>query len=314
METNYKSLNPYQYSDSEEPPSYTGYETTKQKLNGSIYQNIYDNYKIVKRLGGGHFGSVYEAIRKSDNKTIALKEVNLGPNSNTNLEALEKEISILKKISSPHCQPYLVCFYGSEYIKDKNIYLIEMELVKGVTLQEFGTIYSINPKLNKYLLLIIKDIVTALQYLHDHGIIHNDIKPDNILITDNLVPVVVDMGVSCFVTTSCTLGNKRSDCCHSKGPYLYLSPETIENKGYYFKESDVWSLGMTIFVVVTGKYPFDFNGGVTFRDAATIIKNNDPYILNSSDELLNTIVNRCLDKNISTRITLKEISEMLKEL
>ncbi len=187
-----------------------------------------------------------------------------------------------------------------------------MDLIEGKNLKEY--IKSVTDPITKYkhLLLIMKDLVKALNYLHNHGIIHNDVKPDNIMIDNNLTPILVDFGVSCINSiTKCSIGNTESMCCKNiSGPNILVSPETLQNKAY-FAQSDIWSLGITFYIVSTdGDYPFDYDNIKSLFDN---IKNKEPQKLKTSNNTLNNIVNKCLDKNPVTRIRLNDISNILNE-
>ena len=189
----------------------------------------YPNYKLIELLGQGFFGQVWKAVRLSDNKIIALKIITV----NNNLEDIYRELEILKRIQKD-CKPFLACLNNYEYLESQNKFLIDMELIVGDNLAVFIKKTPINKRI-KYLLLILKDLTRTLQHLHQNGILHNDIKPDNILITKNLVPVLVDFGVSCFDTSLC---DKYLCCTGVKGPNLFASPETLKSKTYY-EQSDV---------------------------------------------------------------------------
>lgn len=310
-------------SSREEIPGYSSYaglggyiSAEKAKENVTINKNrSYPGYKIIKELGTGYFGNVYEAIRDKDNKHIALKVVRIDPNNKNSLDNLKREVSILSKISDPECQPYLVCFHGYKYLENDSIFLIEMDMVKGTTLDQFSKIYKNNPKFIRYLLLIMRDLIKAIQYLHQNDIIHNDIKPDNIIIDSNLNPVLVDMGVACIDVDLCSLNAQEKKCClNVKGPTIYLPPETILSKGAYFKESDIWGLGLTYYIVTTEEFPFNIGPVPTPQRLVNSIKNQEPMKLQSGNEILDYIVNRSLDKNLSTRITLSEIADILKDI
>ena len=275
----------------------------------------YPGYKLIKELGKGQFGKVYEAIREKDGKTVALKAVTIHPGDPSALTNLMREVSILSKISDPECQPFLACFHGYKYLEDQNIFLIDMDLVKGQNLLEYGKgVYS-KEVLYKHLLLIMKDLIKALQYLHRNGIIHNDVKPDNIIIDNNLTPVLVDMGVACSNLTICQIDETNSGlCCRgAMGPVMYVSPERIKTQAN-FPQSDIWSMGMTFYVVATGTYPFELGSTPTPGKLLRALKTQEPKKLHTSNEVLNYIVNRALDKTPTTRITLNEISQILDRI
>ncbi len=270
----------------------------------------YPGYELVEVIGRGFFGKVWKAVRLSDNKTVALKviQISIDPKIDM-LKNLQREVSILKKISTPRCQPFLVCFNSYQYLPDTNEFLIDMNLIVGKNLLEYSNSVSGDIKY-KHLLLIMKDITKALLYLHNNGIIHNDVKPDNILIDANKTPILVDFGVSCFDTSVCLLDNTTAPCCKDvQGPNKYISPETIKTKAY-FTQSDIWSLGLTFYVVSSGVYPFDIGTGIQ-ELFDRILK--DPVKLQTGNEVLDYIVNRSLDKNPVTRISLEEINKILDQ-
>ena len=269
----------------------------------------FNGYNLISILGKGVSGTVWKA-KRTDGKIVALKIVNDYDNPKK-LNRLIKEVEILEKISNPTCHPFLVCFNGYAHYPS-SYFLIEMDLVEGSNLDKYSRSYRLKDPttLYKHLLLIMKDIVKALSYLHQNSIIHKDIKPDNIIIENDLTPVLVDFGVSCFADT-CNNGDNDNKCCHDiMGPVLYTSPESIRTKSSFYS-SDVWAMGVTFYVAATGSVPFnipDFKNGLKILD---IIKDEPIKELHTSNKSLNFIVNRCLDKNPKTRITLDEINKLL---
>ena len=272
--------------------------------------NKYEGYKLYNKLGQGHFGSVWKASRLSDGKIIALKIINIDQRNPQALKDVENEVRILKKISDPKCNPYMACLYDYKYLPQTNEFLIEMELVKGDTLD-----YYINrledSKKYKHLLAITKDVAKTLSILHNNGIIHNDVKPDNIIIDNDMAPILVDFGVACDNLSVCSMDKKvQGLCCKNvKGPNMYVSPETIKTGGY-FPESDIWSLGVTLYLMATGSYPFRSDGSSVKEITQSILK-QDIITLNTPNEKLNSIVNGALIKDPSKRITLGEIGRII---
>lgn len=286
------------------PPGYTSpYKPTLR----------FKGYDLIKELGRGKFGIVWKAIRESDGELIALKGVDIV--NDKSKELLDREIKTLQRISKPTCHPYLVCYLGSHFDYNSNMMLIEMKLVEGKNIID-STVNLSDEERYRYLLLVVKDIIEGIDYLHSNGIIHNDVKPDNIIVTPRpeLRPVLVDFGVACFSSLDlCTNDGFPVPCCTEKeGPYQYISPETVKY-GVRYPQSDIWSLGIALYVTAINSYPFN----VKFKSSNGIfraIASQQPEKLMTTNHLLNLIVNGCLDKNPFTRITVKEIRELLENL
>lgn len=269
------------------------------------------NYEFIKKLGSGAQGSVWKAIRKRDGKTVAVKIINI---SSKNIEYAHaiNEIKKLNELSTPICHPNLLCFYGFDRSNPSKI-LIEMEYIDGETLFKYSKKYK-GSKLYRHLLAITKDIIKGLSYMHKKNILHNDIKPENIMIDRSLTPKLVDFGLACTATSRYYKSRTPQPSCSGfNGTPIFVSPEMLNYKRRY-KQSDIWSLGVTLYNAATGKFPFNFGSNPSIQKVLQIIK--DPSIkpkkLNTSNKLLNTIVNRALVRDINKRITLKEINTLLK--
>ena len=273
-----------------------------------------DDYIIIEELGRGAQGIVYIAARKSDRRCLALKVLNIRPGSSQYNTALE-EINALEEISNPRCSPYLVCYYGHSYDPEKKVLLIEMECIIGDTLDKYTKrLYEHREyeKLYRHLVAIAKDIAKGLKVVHNKGIIHSDIKPENILIDTNLVPKLVDFGIACRTGIhQCTVKVDSTtvpiDCCKEFGgtPY-YMPPESIDNIRY--KSSDIWSLGVTLYKSATGgRLPFDYPEEINLGTILRINASQDPKILRTGNKILDYIVNNSLKSNPTDRITPEQI-------
>ena len=271
-------------------------------------------YEIQGKLGSGGFGSVYKAIRLSDQKVVAIKALKVNKTSNK-LFSLLNEISILEKISKEGCNPNLACYYNHYYDQRRSEMIIEMEIIDGETLTEFCKKVH-GDVLYRYLLLIVKDLIKAIVYIHNLNVLHNDIKPDNIMIDRELTPKLVDFGLAC-TTHTCDnndrvkTSTKTELCCEGyNGTPAFASPEMYANDIRY-PASDIWSLGVTLYLCATGKYPFLFPYNASNQDIRNTILNNDPAELNTSNKLLNEIVNKALIKTPELRITSEGIDTLL---
>lgn len=259
-------------------------------------------YVIIETLGTGAQGTVEKARRKRDGQLVAIKVI-----TSKNIEKAKMEAEILEEISKPQCNPFLACYLDHFYDFENGKFIIEMEYVQGKNLKRF--INETTPdKVYRYLLLILRDLVTGLTLVHSKGIIHGDIKPDNIIITNELVPKLVDFGLGCKPTF---FDNNREYCKELVGTPQYIAPETV-TRGLRYYSSDIWSLGVTMYYCATNTYPFPFPRGAQIPEILGIIARDKPNFLNTSNKLLNEIVNRSLIKDPFNRIGLEEISEKLK--
>ena len=260
-----------------------------------------DDYELLYILGEGSFGKVYEAIN-FDHKTIALKVINVPELGSDNedreslIRDLKNEVDVLKKLSKPECYPFIICYYDSYFDEKNNMFLIEMEYIEGLSMFDFINLHYDNTNKNKYLLLIARDVSLGLNYVHKKNIIHNDIKLENIMIQDKTyVPKIIDFGLSC--------NSKNGSCIYPFGSFNYVAPE-FEPDNIRLPASDMWALGVSLYVGAELKFPFDNNEEIQNKNVK----------LDSSDKLLNDVVNGLLIKDPIKRLTAKDVIMMVDNM
>ena len=273
-----------------------------------------NNYLIVNEIGSGQFGKVYRATRKSDNKVIALKVINIPEGKDYLIEITQLEIDILKTLSQPNCNPFVICYYGSHYDKQNRQFLIEMELVEGKTMQDYVDDLRAN-KVSKqvyyYLLLIAKDLLQGLKYTHRKNIIHNDIKPTNIMIDNNNVPRIIDYGLSC---TTVNEGKYGKHCDVKGGTADFIPPEFIDDD-IRLPASDLWALGITLYQsAMEGKMPYNIGQYAPIPVLFDFILSEEPNKLNTSNKQLNDLVNGLLVRDPTKRLTADQALKMLDKI
>ena len=209
--------------------------------------SLTDYYSIVKIIGEGGFGKVYEVKNKTTNEVFACKKV-----SKINLIDLEKfknEISIMSKADHPN-----IVKLFEIYESNRSLYLI-MELCKGGEL--FTKITERAQKKNMYsekdAAEIFQNIMSGIEYCHNHGVCHRDLKPENILYLnegaekDNPIKVI-DFGLSQVISSDKKLSTKV-------GTAYYVSPEIL--LGEYTEKCDIWSAGVILYIFLSGDPPFN---------------------------------------------------------
>ena len=274
-----------------------------------------ESYEILQKLGQGGFGSVYKAQIKDTGQIIALKILEI--TNNKLLEQAKIEIQNLMKISTPTCQQYLACYYGSHYDANRNEMLIEMEYIKGVDLytwtRNFISQTNSYNRLYVHLLAIMRDLLYGLSYVHSYDLIHRDIKPDNILIDTDNNPKLVDFGLACH-SKICpsAVPNLSFTCCYGRaGTPVYMAPETIQTSQSYFS-SDIWSLGATFYQAATGNFCFNFKDIKNEKEVLETIAYTFPNILATTNQQLNVAVNLMLNKDPLRRPEILQILNIIR--
>lgn len=191
----------------------------------------------TEKIGHGSFGDVYKGLHIPTNNTVAIKTINL---DEEDIDEMRREISILMHCSSPYITQYL----GSMVSGIKLWIMMDYcELGSLRSIKQHGI--TISESILKYL---AKETLHGLEYLHRNNIIHRDIKSANILLTREGQVKICDFGVSGILLQSA----RRNSFVGT--PY-WMAPEVISRSEYDFK-ADIWSFGITLIELVTGKPPY----------------------------------------------------------
>lgn len=200
-------------------------------------------YALGERLGGGGTAFVYKGRDSLLNRTVAIKVLNTQLTIDEDFVAkFRREAQAAASLSNPH----IVGIY--DVGQDGDIYYIVMEYVEGKTLKQHiadNGLLDSNQTLD-----FAMQIAEALRHAHQHGVVHRDIKPHNILLTRDGQAKVTDFGIA-RATTSSTLTHTGG----LMGSVHYLSPEQARG-GFTNERSDIYSLGVVMYEMVTGRVPF----------------------------------------------------------
>jgi len=206
--------------------------------------NIKDDYEFGKVLGSGTFSTVKLAIKKKNNRKVAIKIIDKS-NLDVNKESLKTEVKILKSVRDPN----IVDLYDV-YENEKKVFLV-MELLTGGEL--FDRIVNVYPDgySEATASIIIKKIVQSISYLHKLGIVHRDLKPENLLYqspNDDSAIKITDFGLAKIANGELLL---KTAC----GTPNYVAPEVLLNHGYD-EAVDMWSIGVILYILLCGFPPF----------------------------------------------------------
>ena len=211
-------------------------------LKGRLLGN---RYEIIEKIGSGGMATVYKAKCHVLNRYVAIKILR---DEFTTDEEFIKRFEVEAQSAASITHPNIVSVYDVGV--DGNLYYIVMELIKGKTLKEI-IVEEKGPLPWKWSVNIAGQIASALETAHKNHIIHRDIKPHNIIITEDGVAKVTDFGIAKAVSNSTITAFGTTI-----GSVHYFSPEHARG-GYTDEKSDLYSLGVVMYEMLTGKVPFD---------------------------------------------------------
>eukprot|EP00930_Biecheleria_cincta_P017085 TRINITY_DN13683_c0_g1_i1.p1 TRINITY_DN13683_c0_g1~~TRINITY_DN13683_c0_g1_i1.p1 ORF type:complete len:648 (+),score=92.61 TRINITY_DN13683_c0_g1_i1:56-1999(+) len=229
----------------------------------AAYPERFGNYLRGDELGRGAYGVVFRCSKSGSDEPYAAKAVDLrrlqlsiSPDRET--KKLQREVDILKRLP-PH--ENLVRFVDA--VEDGHWFIFILEFVRGGDLFNALTRRPVGPKkrpcfAEEEVVFILRQLVEGLQFLHDHQVIHRDLKLENILVTQEVIEgsrVFCDVKISDFGLSK-VVGEELSEACTAVGSPRYVAPEVL-GKGIHDFRADLWSLGILVHVLLTGCYPVD---------------------------------------------------------
>jgi serine/threonine protein kinase len=253
---------------------------------------------MLDNLGEGIFGSVKLGVEKKTNLRVAIKIIRKNKAKETDIELVRNEIDIMKLCYHPYVVHLLDHFENGEYI------FIVMEYIKGGSLTDYMKSKNFNFTERRAAELIYQ-LAKGIKYLHKYGIIHRDLKPDNIMLTeasDKGNIKIMDFGLSKIL-------GKKEKSTDGFGTLTFVSPEVLIRKPYN-KEVDIWSLGVILYLMLSGDLPFDDPEDNEQKIAKSIVYQEvkfPPEKFGKRSKAVIELIKGCLTKDPKSRIKIDEI-------
>lgn len=222
---------------------------------------INNRYEIIGRVGAGGMSDVYKAKDHKLNRNVAIKVLKKEYSKDKNFVS---KFRVEAQSAASLIHPNIVNVY--DVGEDNGLYYIVMELIEGITLKSY--IQKKGRLSARETISIAIQIANGIECAHNNQIVHRDIKPQNIMISREGKVKVTDFGIARAASSNTINGN-------AMGSVHYISPEQAGGK-YVDEKSDIYSLGITMFEMITGKVPFDGESTVTI--ALKHIQNSVPSI------------------------------------
>ncbi len=249
-------------------------------------------YKIIKEIGHGSMGIVYEAKDPLIDRIVAIKTINLQDLTPEEKKEYEARFYLEARSGGRLSHPNIVTIH--DLGESEGMPFIAMELMEGRELQNLLKAEKLLPV--KETLNIVIQVATGLAYAHEHGIVHRDIKPSNIMVLKGGRVKIADFGIA-------RMDSWRLNTTHGKllGSPHYMSPEQVSS-GPVDQRSDIFSTGTMLYRMLSGQVPF--SGDNTHAISYKIVNEEPPKPSSLNPEVppaLDSIVAKCLSKNPNDR-------------
>ena len=264
-----------------------------------INKIICNRYKILDHLGTGGMATVWLGYDTILDRQVAIKTFKIDANDEDAVKRFNREAKAVTSLSHPN----IVSIYDVE--NEGEFYYLILEYVEGMTLKD----YMIkNPRIPiETIVHIAKQIAAGLSHAHQNGIIHRDIKPQNILMNENLTCKITDFGIArAYGDTTLTQTNQML------GTVYYLSPEQARGN-VATAQSDIYSLGILIFEMITGQIPFKGESAVAIalKHLQEELPDIDKYRENVPQSVKNIVLQATMKNPNERYISSKELFDDL---
>ncbi|HEX7191712.1 MAG TPA: protein kinase [Thermoanaerobaculia bacterium] len=268
---------------------------------GQLFAN---RYRIEQIVGRGGMGIVYKAIDTQLDEPVAIKTLpgDVMTRSPEDLERFKREIRLARKIT--HRNVLRTYDYGEA----EGVYFISMELVRGYTLAELLAEAEAKQMSPRVAVGIMRQVSRGLEVAHEQGIIHRDIKPQNVLIDHKGEVKLMDFGIARMAEAH----EGMTQAGLIVGTPHYMSPEQVQGK-QLDPRSDVYSMGVMLYELVAGRRPFESSSLTGVLTAHITEKPRPPIeVRPETGREINAIVLRCLEKDPKMRYA--NAGELLHDL
>lgn len=259
--------------------------------------SVHQLFRRLETVGKGAYGSVHKGIHVPTGNIVALKIINLDT-ADDDVEAIQREVALLTQLRDA---PNVTKYYGC-YLDGPRVWIV-MEFAQGGSVRTLMQTSKDGVLEERFIVIIIREVLAGLSYLHKSAIIHRDIKAANILITASGKVMICDFGVSALSVSTTTKRNTLM------GTPNWMAPEVAQPTPVYDSKADIWSLGIMTYEMVKGAPPHsDLRDAIKVMQLIARIK---PPRLGEGDgsKDMRDFVSHCLRESPNDRLSADELSK-----
>ena len=278
-------------------------ETTMSDLQDRLQAALGESYRIERELGGGGMSRVFLAVETALGRHVVVKVLPPEMAAGVNIERFRREIQLAASLQHPHIVPLHAAGQSGD------IFYYTMPLVEGESLRAKLAREGELPV--GEVIRVLRDVVDALAYAHAHGVVHRDIKPDNILLSGNHA-LVTDFGVAKAVSAA-SGSSSLTSLGVALGTPAYMAPEQAAADPHVDHRADLYAVGAVAYEMLCGRPPFTGMSPQQVLAAHVTLAPEPPTAHRPSvPPGLNAMVMRCLEKKPADRVQRAE--ELLTQL
>ena len=261
-------------------------------------------YRIIRMLGEGGMGVVYEAEQNEPRRIVAVKVIKLGLATPDRLLRFKHESQALARLQHPGIAQIFESSTADTGFGPQPYFA--MEFIRGLTLRQYAEAHHLD---TRHKLALMVKVCDAVHHAHQRGLIHRDLKPGNILVDESGQPKILDFGVARVIHADAQEGDEpmtmQTGVGQLVGTIAYMSPEQVLGDPLEVDtRSDVYALGVVLYELLCGRLPYEVKHR-QLPEAVQAIREEEPALLGSMDRKyrgdIETLVGKALEKDKSRR-------------
>jgi len=275
-------------------------ENSKQQEQGKEPFNNHlpdiEGFSLERVLGSGASGKVFSAIDLSTNKKVAIK-VPMQFLTKDQMRRFQHESLLLSRLSHKN----IARIHDVGLIENEQLPFISMEYVDGLKINNYCQQQGFN---HRQIITLFKQVLDAVQYAHNQGVVHRDIKPDNILVDKEGIVKLLDFGIAMVTDNSTQQLTQLTKTGEIVGTLAYMSPEQVSGQNSQDTRTDVYSLGVVLYQLLSSSLPHKLDANQIFSAISQIIEDLPIKLKTQNNKVdldLATIVHHAIEKNPDQR-------------